>query len=169
MSDGRPVSQGVCPSLLAVLKTIVAVPWCLFRILDPNFSIPDPNFSHPGSEYFPSRVHIKEFIVSILIQKMVYKFWEIWSGLFIPDLDPDFLSIPDPGVKKAPDPWSRTLLKTKENRKGKRVRIRNKGTQRKFLWRHHTWARRDLLRRPAKWRGQGSPAPQDPESWTWTS
>jgi hypothetical protein len=27
--------------------------------------------------------------------------------LFIPDPDPDFLLIPDPGVKKAPDPRSR--------------------------------------------------------------
>ncbi len=26
---------------------------------------------------------------------------EIWSGLFIPDQDHDFLLIPDPGVKKA--------------------------------------------------------------------
>jgi hypothetical protein len=26
--------------------------------------------------------------------------------LFIPDPDPDFLTIPDPGVKKAPDPGS---------------------------------------------------------------
>jgi hypothetical protein len=30
--------------------------------------------------------------------------------LFIPDPDPDFLSIPDPGVKKAPDPGSATLI-----------------------------------------------------------
>jgi hypothetical protein len=29
--------------------------------------------------------------------------------MFIPDLDPDFLSIPDPRVKKAPDPGSATL------------------------------------------------------------
>jgi hypothetical protein len=28
------------------------------------------------------------------------------SGLFIPDPDPDFLHIPVPGVKKAPDPGS---------------------------------------------------------------
>ncbi len=27
---------------------------------------------------------------------------EIWSGLYIPDPNPDFLPIPDPGVKKAP-------------------------------------------------------------------
>ncbi len=34
--------------------------------------------------------------------KIVSKLSEIWSGLFIPDPDPDF--IPDPRVKKAPDP-----------------------------------------------------------------
>jgi hypothetical protein len=34
---------------------------------------------------------------------MVSKLLEIWSGLLIPDPDPDFLPFPDPGVKKAPD------------------------------------------------------------------
>jgi hypothetical protein len=45
---------------------------------------------------------------------MVSKLSEIWSGLFIPDQDHDFLPIPDPGVKKAPDPGSgpATLLQT---------------------------------------------------------
>ncbi len=39
---------------------------------------------------------------------MFFELSEIWSGLFIPDPDPDFLTIlvPDPGVKKAPDPGS---------------------------------------------------------------
>jgi hypothetical protein len=32
------------------------------------------------------------------------------SRIRISDLDPDFLPIPDPGVKKAPDPGSATLL-----------------------------------------------------------
>jgi hypothetical protein len=46
--------------------------------------------------------------LSILTQKIVFKLSEIWSGLFIPDPDPDFLPIPDPDpeVKKAPDPGS---------------------------------------------------------------
>ncbi len=35
---------------------------------------------------------------------MVSKLSEIRSGLFIPDPDPDFLSIPDPGSKT---PWIR--------------------------------------------------------------
>ncbi len=43
--------------------------------------IPDPNF------------------LSILTQKIVSKHSEILSGLFIPDLDPDFLPIPDPGSR----------------------------------------------------------------------
>ncbi len=61
------------------------------------FSIPDPKFFHPGST---------SKNLSILTQKIVLKLSEIWSGLFIPDPDPDFLRIPDPGVKKALDPWS---------------------------------------------------------------
>jgi hypothetical protein len=61
----------------------------------------------PGSEFFPSRIRIKEF--KFLTQQIVSKLLEIWSGLFImfiPDPDPDFLLIPDPGVKKATDPGS---------------------------------------------------------------
>ncbi len=38
---------------------------------------------------------------------MVSNLSEIWSGLFIPDSD--FLPIPDPGVKKTPDPGSTSL------------------------------------------------------------
>ncbi len=37
---------------------------------------------------------------------------EMWSRMFMPDPDPDldFLPIPDPGVKKAPDPGSRYIF-----------------------------------------------------------
>ncbi len=48
--------------------------------------------------------------LSILPQKIDSKLSEIWSGLFIPDRDPDFLPVPDPGVKKALFPGSATLL-----------------------------------------------------------
>jgi hypothetical protein len=43
---------------------------------------------------------------------MVSKLSEIWSGLFIPDPDSDFLLIPvsGSGGQKAPDPGSATLL-----------------------------------------------------------
>ncbi len=104
--------------------TSVADPGCLF-ILDPNFfhlrsririfSIPDPGSAS------------KNF--SILTQNFFSKLSEIWFWLFIPDPDPDFLPfpdpgsrgqkgtgswiqgskrhrIPDPGIKKAPDPGS---------------------------------------------------------------
>jgi hypothetical protein len=37
--------------------------------------------------------------LNILTQKMVSKLPEIWSGLFIPDSDPDILPIPDPGSR----------------------------------------------------------------------
>jgi hypothetical protein len=63
---------------------------------------PDPDFFHPGS-----RICIKEFKYFSL------KKWfqssrksRSRSGLFISDLDPDFLPIQDPRVKKVPDPGS---------------------------------------------------------------
>ncbi len=71
--------------------------------------IPDPNYFHPGLCSTSKNL-------SILTQKIVFKVSEIWSGLFIPDLDPgytdpDFLpipdTVPDPGAKKGhriPDP-----------------------------------------------------------------
>jgi hypothetical protein len=60
--------------------TSVADPGCLSR--SHIFSITDPG---PPSK-----------TLSIFTQKIVSKLSEIWSGLFIPDLDPDFLPIPDP-------------------------------------------------------------------------
>ncbi len=60
-------------------------------IQDRIFSIPDPGSTSKN--------------LSILTQKMVSKFSVIWSGLFIPDFLHPF-RIPDPGVKKAPDPGS---------------------------------------------------------------
>ncbi len=42
--------------------------------------------------------------LSILTQKIVSKLSEIWSKMFIPAPDLDFLPIPGPGDKKAPDP-----------------------------------------------------------------
>ncbi len=56
----------------------------IFSILDPGSEffpswIPDPNSFHPGS-----RIRIKEIK---------------YFGLFIPDPDPDFLPIPDPGSR----------------------------------------------------------------------
>ncbi len=66
----------------------------------------------PGSRIriFPSRIRIKEFL-SILTLKIVSKLLEIWSGLFIPDPDPDVWPIPDPGSRiqgskrhRIPDP-----------------------------------------------------------------
>ncbi len=37
---------------------------------------------------------------------MVSKLSEIWSGLFIPDPDPDLLPIPDPGSRGQKDTGS---------------------------------------------------------------
>jgi hypothetical protein len=74
--------------------------------------IPDP-----GSKFFYPGSGTASKNLSILTQKIVSKISEILSGMFIPDLDLDLLPIPypggskkhripDPGVKKAPDPGS---------------------------------------------------------------
>ncbi len=60
--------------------------------------IPDPNFFHPGSKFFLSRVRTKVF--KYFNPKIVSKLSKIWSWLFIPDPDPYFFPIPDPGVKR---------------------------------------------------------------------
>ncbi len=84
------------------LPISVADPGCLSQIL--IFYIPDPNFFHPGSA---------SKNLSILIQeKNGSKLSEIWSGWLIPDPDPDFLPIPDPGLRG-------------QKATGSRIRIRN--------------------------------------------
>ncbi len=70
-------------------------------------------YPDPGSEFFPSRIRIKEF-KSILTPKKWFlrslgsMIRVAHSGSRIPD--PDFFyqsRIPDPEIKKAPDPGSR--------------------------------------------------------------
>jgi len=66
-------------------------------IPDPHFfpsQIPDPNFFHPGPR---SRIRIKEF------KYFKFKFFK----------PKNFLPIPDPGVKKAPDPIRNTVRNTR--------------------------------------------------------
>jgi hypothetical protein len=68
--------------------------------------IPDPTFFHPGS-----RIRIKEF--KYFNPKKTKK-WFLSYRKYDPGCssripDPDFLPIPDPGVKKAPDLGSGTL------------------------------------------------------------
>jgi hypothetical protein len=78
-------------------------------IPDPDYSLPDP-----GSKWYGIPDPQKRGNV-FLTQKIVYNFSEIWSRMFIPDLDQildmdlDFLPLPDPGIIKAPDPGSGTL------------------------------------------------------------
>jgi hypothetical protein len=71
--------------------------------------IPDPNCLHPGSG---SRILIKEFII-LTPKKQKKRFlsskkYDPGCSSRIPDPDADFLpsQIPDPGVKKAPNPGS---------------------------------------------------------------
>ncbi len=80
----------------------VSDPGCLSRFFHPVFririfSIPDTGSTSKN--------------LSILTQNIPSKLSEIWSGLFIPDPDPDSVSIPDPGSRgskrhRIPDPRS---------------------------------------------------------------
>ncbi len=62
-------------------------------IPDSNFSIPDP-----GWKWYPDP---HQSVLSIFTQKILSNLSEIWSGLFIPDLDLDFYPslVPDPGSR----------------------------------------------------------------------
>jgi hypothetical protein len=73
----------------------VADPECLSRIRIFPSRIPGQKDS--GSRI---RIHIKD--LSIFNPKIVSKLLAIWSKIFIPDPDLEFLPIPEPGVKKAP-------------------------------------------------------------------
>ncbi len=97
--------------------TSVADPGCLSRIPDPRsrirlFSIPDPTCLRSGSR-IPDPGSASRNL-SILTPKKPNKWFlssrkydrVVHPGSRIPDQDADFLPIPDPGVKKAPDPGS---------------------------------------------------------------
>ncbi len=66
------------PLLQQVFRIRDVYPWSRIQ----NFSYRDPGSASKN--------------LSILTQKIASKLSEIWSRLFIPDLDPDFLPIPDP-------------------------------------------------------------------------
>jgi hypothetical protein len=84
---------------------------------DPNLSSPDPGSKVKNIPDLDPHQGIQVF----LIQKIVSKLPEMWSGMVIPDPDLDFLPTPDTGSRgqKAPEP-------------GSRIRIRNKGTHTKI-------------------------------------
>jgi hypothetical protein len=74
-------------------RAVLWIPGCLSRI-------PQPYFFHPGSEFFPSRIRIKEF------KNFNTKKWFLSTQKYDSDCssririsDPDFLSIPDPGPR----------------------------------------------------------------------
>jgi hypothetical protein len=81
---------------------------CWINIPDPNCfpsRIPDQDFFHPGS-----RIRIKEF--KYFNPKNFFQDLRNMIQVFIPDPDLTFYlsRIPDPEVKKAPDPGSATLV-----------------------------------------------------------
>jgi hypothetical protein len=103
--------------------TSVADPGCLSRI-------PDPTFFHPGSQirtvsirdHPGSRILIKEFKYFNPPKKQkngfqALKKYDPGCSSRIPDPDADFLPsrIPDPGVKKAPNPGSRIRIRNTVN------------------------------------------------------
>jgi hypothetical protein len=77
------------------------------RIRDvyPRLRTLDPTFSPPGSEFFPSRIRIKKF--KFLTQQK----WYLSSRKYDPGCSriqgAKSHWVPDPGVKKAPDPETR--------------------------------------------------------------
>ncbi len=95
-------------TLNAVLRIRDVYPGSRSRL----FSIPDPNCLHLGS-----RILIKEFkYFNPKKAKKLFpssKKYDPGCSSRIPDLDADFLSsqIPDPGVKKAPNPGSRIRIR----------------------------------------------------------
>jgi hypothetical protein len=126
----RLLFGSLSPSKFGDKISSFADPGCLSPILDPGSEffpsqIPDPGskffaswIPDPGSEFFPSRIldpgcefkyfNQKKWFLSSQKYDPSFRSW-IW----IPDLDPDFLPIPDPdpgsqipnpGIKKAQDP-----------------------------------------------------------------
>ncbi len=61
--------------------------------------------------------------LSIFNQKIVSKLSAVCSGMLILDPDLDFLPIPDPGVKKAPDPGSQIWIRNTESLVGFQVLV----------------------------------------------
>ncbi len=82
-------------------------------------NVADPNFFHPGSEFFSSRIRILSIPdpgfasknLSILTNKLFLssRKYNPCCSSRIRISDPDFLPIPDSGVKKVPDPGSPRL------------------------------------------------------------
>ncbi len=71
---------------------------------------PDPNFFHTESRLQgqkDSRIRIRLKNVKYLTPKIVSELSEIWSGMFIPDPDLDFLPIPDRGSRGQKETGSR--------------------------------------------------------------
>jgi len=78
----------------------VADPGCLSRIPDPDFypsRIPDPGSQIPDQKTVPKERVKKNFQYAL-------KYMGLGSGIRDPGSGKNLFRIPDPGVKKAPDP-----------------------------------------------------------------
>jgi hypothetical protein len=63
---------------------------------------------YPGSEFFPSWIHIKE----LKNYNPENRFQALENMMLVVHPESEFLPIPDSEVKKAPDPGSATLTET---------------------------------------------------------
>jgi len=104
-NDQADVSIGFSSNFMSVED-----PGCLSRIPYLNFFHPGSEIFYipePGSEFFTSRIRIKEFKYFNFNPKncdLSSRKYDPGCSSRIPDPDPDFLLIPDPGVKKSTDP-----------------------------------------------------------------
>jgi hypothetical protein len=83
----------------------------IFLTLDPRSGLEVSRIrdKHPGSPTLSGKIQKSgSKNLSILTRKMVFscRIYDPGFSFRIPEPDPDFSSIPNPGVKKAPDPGS---------------------------------------------------------------
>ncbi len=105
--------------------------------------IPDRNFSIQGQKDSGCQIRIRIKNLRIFNTKIVSKLSEIWSVMFIPEPDLDFLPIPDPRVKKAnagdPNPgfcWKKLWIQTQDfdDQKWKLDSFKNQFSWENFLF-----------------------------------
>ncbi len=105
----RLLLGSLSPSKFGDKISSFAYPGCLSQIPDPESEFFPSQIPDSGSKFFPSRIldpGSASKNLSILTKKNSFSALRNMAGFSIPD--PDSVSqIPNLGVKKAPEPWSR--------------------------------------------------------------